>query len=639
VSKLADFIERHFDELLEKWLVRAAAARPTGGYDKEELADHMPAFVRELIGALRAPLGDAARAQPPGREHGAQRFRLGFDLNSVLREYALLTHTLLALLETEHCDVSIRDVGICSDQVTSATTAAATEYVRRVTTRAAERARSEGERLGHLFDQAPAIIGHVAGKTHVFTFANRAFQTLLGGRNPVGRTFAEALPVLADQPFEKLLDQVFATGEPFIAREMVARFEAESEGERLFDFIYQPTRDETGAVDGVLIHAVEVTAAARDRREAQRAQQELFDERQKLAQIFRQSPAAMVLWRGPDLVFELVNTEYQAIFGNRELVGRPLLEALPELANQPFPALLRRVLETGAPFVGRELPALLARTEGGPLEERFYDFTYLRVHDAHGKPYGVYDHAVDVTERVLARRKTEELVQALQARTEFEQHLLGIVSHDLRNPISAILMGAAALLQSEDESERTTRIARRIHSSAERSGRMIRDLLDFTQARLGVGIPLQKKPADLYGLASAVLDELEAVAADRQMTLVRTGDAQGFWDGDRLSQVLANLLSNAIKYSPPRSPIEIRIAGGHTDVEVSVHNQGEPITPERMARIFEPMQRASDQIDRNDRSVGLGLYIVDAIVRTHGGTVGVRSDETGTTFTVRLPRK
>lgn len=228
--------------------------------------------------------------------------------------------------------------------------------------------------------------------------------------------------------------------------------------------------------------------------------------------------------------------------------------------------------------------------------------------------------------------------EELEKRTEFEQHLLGIVSHDLRNPLGAILLGATGLLELE-ESEWVTKIAQRIHSSAERSTRMISDLLDFTQARLGGGIRLTRRSADLYALARTTLEEVESAYPDRALDLIRDGDTQGTWDADRIVQVVTNLATNALKYSPAETPVAVLVTGRESLVELAIHNEGPPIPAERLGRIFEPLQRASDEIDLKTRSVGLGLYIVDAIVRAHGGTVSVVSTaEAGTTFTVRLPK-
>ena len=227
-----------------------------------------------------------------------------------------------------------------------------------------------------------------------------------------------------------------------------------------------------------------------------------------------------------------------------------------------------------------------------------------------------------------------------QRRADFEQQLIGIVSHDLRNPLSAILLGTTALARRPGLDDPSLKALLRIRSSAERATRMIRDLLDFTQARLGGGIPIQRRGVDLHLITRAVLDEVEATHPGREVVPRLTGDAGGDWDADRIAQVVQNLLTNALRYSPVDTPVGVEVWGEEGWVGLSIHNRGPPIAPERFARLFEPLQRATADVDRSGRSVGLGLYIVEQIVRAHGGGVAVRSEAAeGTTFTVRLPRR
>ena len=148
-----------------------------------------------------------------------------------------------------------------------------------------------------------------------------------------------------------------------------------------------------------------------DRKETEMA---LLFERQKMETIFRVSPGAMVLWRGPEHRFEISNAAYQARLGNRELLGHQLLEALPELRDQPFAREVDQVFQTGAPAQGIEVPAKLAHSKNGALEERYYDYTCVRIDDAEGRPYGVFNHSLDVTDRVLSRRRVEESEERLR---------------------------------------------------------------------------------------------------------------------------------------------------------------------------------------------------------------------------------
>jgi sigma-B regulation protein RsbU (phosphoserine phosphatase) len=256
------------------------------------------------------------------------------------------------------------------------------------------------------------------------------------------------------------------------------------------------------------------------------------------------------------------------------------------------------------------------------------------VRDAEGRAIQVVGALQDVSER---KRLEEEARQ----RTAFERQLIGIVSHDLRNPLNAIILAAGALLKSEDLDERHRRNAIRVLNSAERATRMIRDLLDFTQARQGGGIPLSRREANLHELVHNVLDEVQATHPERTLLVEQSGDGTGEWDPDRLAQVITNLLGNAIQYSPPDTPVKVTTRGEVDAVVLEVHNAGPPIAPELLGRIFEPMERGTyQQAVRSGRSIGLGLFIVRHIVLAHGGRVSVRSlVEEGTTFTVLLPRR
>jgi PAS domain S-box-containing protein len=242
-----------------------------------------------------------------------------------------------------------------------------------------------------------------------------------------------------------------------------------------------------------------------------------------------------------------------------------------------------------------------------------------------------------VVHDLTATRRSEE---EQRKRAELEQHLIGIVSHDLRNPLSAILTSAALLLRRGSLDERQAQGLSRILSSGERASRMIRDLLDFTQARLGGGIPLERGPTDLHVLARQVVDEAQLSHPERVLLLHTEGGGMGAWDADRLAQVLSNLLNNALQYSPPDSPVEVETRGEPDALVLQVHNQGAPIPPEELPTLFEPMRRAQQPGRPPRRGLGLGLYIVHHLVAAHGGSLQVESTpEQGTTFTVRLPRR
>ncbi|MBN1204257.1 MAG: PAS domain-containing protein [Myxococcaceae bacterium] len=266
------------------------------------------------------------------------------------------------------------------------------------------------------------------------------------------------------------------------------------------------------------------------------------------------------------------------------------------------------------------------------------DRSYI-ARDAEGRPVRMAGAMQDITSRKRSEEERRLLLSEARRRVEFEQQLVGIVSHDLRGPLNAILAGASMMLQRDNIEPWQAKTAARILSCAERANRLIRDLLDFTQARMGGGIPVRPTPTDLHELTLQVVDEARAVHVDRDLQVSQRGDGRGSWDPDRIAQVISNLVGNALKYSPERSPVLVETQGEEERMVLRVHNQGEPIAADLLPRIFEPLRRGKRRANRSDRSIGLGLYIVRELVLAHGGTVEVSSTEAeGTTFTVALPR-
>lgn len=326
---------------------------------------------------------------------------------------------------------------------------------------------------------------------------------------------------------------------------------------------------------------------------------------------FNQAAEALTGWRAEDAL-------------QRELPQ--VFTVSDERTRLPAGELLRQLEEEGARSgtVGQQL---LTRKDGVllPID---YDLAPIGPSGALG--------AVLTFRDVSAR--TAAAAEAAR-RADFEEKLIGIVSHDLRNPLNVIGLGTQALLTGAQLDERGLKTVRRIAASARTATKLVNDLLDFTQARLGSGIPVRRAPTDLHGVVQQVLDLTQAAHPDREVHLSAAGDARGNWDADRVAQALMNLVSNALKYGDPSGSIAVRIQGEPEHVRLEVHNSGPPIAQQLIPVLFEPMQRGSVPINDADRSVGLGLYIVKQIADAHAGALTVQSTQIdGTTFTMRLPR-
>ncbi|HVZ30899.1 MAG TPA: PAS domain-containing protein, partial [Polyangiaceae bacterium] len=225
--------------------------------------------------------------------------------------------------------------------------------------------------------------------------------------------------------------------------------------------------------------------------------------------------------------------------------------------------------------------ALESREERWQDEYRFQrgDGTYAVVvdrgyivRDAEGQPVRMAGAMQDITAHKRSEEERQRLLSETRRRAEFEQQLVGIVSHDLRGPLNAILAGASILLQRESIEPLQAKTAARILSCAERSNRLIRDLLDFTQARMGGGIPVKPAPADLHELTLQVVEEARVAHAERDVQVSQSGDGRGLWDADRMAQVVSNLVGNALKYSPETEPVRVETRGEPERVVMSVHN-------------------------------------------------------------------
>jgi signal transduction histidine kinase len=514
---------------------------------------------------------------------------------------------------------------------------------------AAQRQAQEREALFHILADTPAAVAVLRGPEHRFEYVNAAYQQLFPERQLTGRPVAEALPETEEAGFLTQLNRVYRTGDTFFGQELPMRLEP-GDGRPAqqvnYTFTYQAYR-ENGQIAGISIFAFDVTeqVLAREQREA---------ERQQLHHLFMEAPAPIVILDGPDLVLQLVNPAYQRIFPGRALLGKPVLAALPEIAQAPIYQHLRGVYDTGETFVAQELPLQLARHDAGPLEELFFSFTYQARRNTHGAVDGVLVFAHEVTDQVQARRVVEEGGQQARAlaeeladaneqlvRTNVDlDNFIYTASHDLKAPIANI-EGLLYLLQEElpagvTQQENVGPTLTRMLGSVERFKRTIDHLTEVSK--------LQKEHTPATSMVN-----LAAVIEDVRQDLVPLLQATGarllvdvpalpaiHFSEKNLRSIVYNLLSNAVKYrSPDRTPIvDVRghILPGYTVLEV--HDNGLGLAPAHLPRLFTMFQRFHDHVE----GTGIGLYMVKRMVENAGGRIEVHSQlGAGTTFYVFLP--
>lgn len=316
-----------------------------------------------------------------------------------------------------------------------------------------------------------------------------------------------------------------------------------------------------------------------------------------------------------------------------ELIGRTLTELRGDLDLAALDDALAEALGGEAKTLTLEVAFELADEDEVPTSTTYEVRLVPEPADAEGP-----------TALALVRDITAERERKLEEarRLDFERQLMGIVSHDLKSPIAALSMVSEILgRELVDPGPRVTRALELLEKSSARARRLITDILDFTRARLGGGIPMQRRLVDLGAVAEQIAAEVRVGHPGREVELSRKGDLSGRFDPDRLAQVMSNLLSNALDHGDPESPVGLCIVGRDREVTITVQNRGETLSPDTLATLFEPFRqgpRASGDTPPAG-SVGLGLFIVRHIVESHRGRITVDSLDGLTTFAVTLPRK
>jgi PAS domain S-box-containing protein len=301
--------------------------------------------------------------------------------------------------------------------------------------------------------------------------------------------------------------------------------------------------------------------------------------------------------------------------------GKPITELLSGVAGLERASAYRRVLDSGAPALDIETsrpdPADRARVR--TWLESWYPVI------AGGETIGLGLVAWDITEAKRAE--------------EFRRNVLGIVGHDLRNPLSAIAGFARMLAKGGGLDERQTHLVSRVEAGAAKIERMVHDLLDVTRAQAARSIPVSAHPARADEICASVCEEASMAHPGRVIRCTGRGEPYTQWDADRMSQAISNLVVNALKHGDADSPVAVVWDALDDEVVIRVQNWGPPIPAEERSHLFEPF-RQGRQAAAQKSSLGLGLYITREIVRAHGGTIEARSsDAEGTVFTMRLPRR
>jgi len=651
-TSLGAFLRGRRAEILQLWFGAIRDCTGASRLSDEELLDHTPLLFDRLADAVDAIEANRWSAIPTegAQRHAVTRLASGFDLKEVVTELFLLRHVLVEHLRKhrEPADGRAHEAVTLGWAVDSAIRESVEAY-----TQARQRLLEALDRLSSAALGSTSLDELLPRLLHVVKdFSDEVDTAVLFTAD------GDRLTVRASLGMAPHLERGFSvsTGEGLAGRVAAERraVELRSASEdpslrgpvlgglglrgvyglpllvegRLVGVLHVGSRSvpEFSETEKVLLRSIAERAACaleyhRTRTQAQDSARAAEEAAALVEGIFAGAPLGCA-FLDRDLRYVRVNPALAEMNGLPvpAHLGLRVTELFPDIPGiREIEARWRRTLETGAPETDVELAG---RTFAQPHVHRTWRSNWYPVR-VRGEVAGLALMTRDVT-----KEKEGE---------EFRRKIMGIVGHDLRSPLAAIRISAEILAREGGLTDRQSRGVARILSGAGRMERITRDLLDVTRIQAGQAMALQRGTADLGAAIRRIRDEAEAANPGRAVQMECAGELRGEWDGARLEQAIGNLVANALVHGARDAPVRVRCFADGDAVGVEVENRGEPIAPELLPHLFEPFRRGG-RTDGRRGGLGLGLFIVSEIVRAHGGTVAVTSDETSTVFRLRLPR-
>lgn len=449
------------------------------------------------------------------------------------------------------------------------------------------------------------------GEEHTFIF-NRAFAPVLGER------YAEAI----GQPLHDLWSGVWSGVGPYFNAAMAGhselvedvKFSTWASGyteSRYFTFSYSPVRD-GGAVGGVICICTDTTERVLTREQVKR-------ERDSLHEAFEKAPGFIAITTGPEHLITLANETFRRIVGGREVVGLTVAEALPEVVDQGFVAVLNEVLRSGEPFVGRGLPIRLLNA-GGAIEVRYMDVIYAPRFVKGVGIVGLFCEGHDVTDQVKEAEKSRALqLEVIHlSRLTAMGTMAATLAHEINQPLAAIANYSAAgrRFLASGQTDEAIGALDAVNASVLRAGRTIGTLRSMASKKIRepAPIPLEEAVRETLTLARLAAPEVPVEISIPSALVV-------FGDRVQIDQVVLNVLHNAFEAvaDTPRPHVRIRARSSAGRVFVSVRDNGPGVRATPLETVFDSF------VSTKPSGLGLGLSISRTIVEAHGGRMWARN--------------
>jgi len=386
--------------------------------------------------------------------------------------------------------------------------------------------------------------------------------------------------------------------------------------------IDEPT--EPNGIGGVLVVCTETT------------QQVLAEQHMNVAQarwraLFDQTPAFMAILRGPEHTYEYVNSSYIDLVGGRDVIGKSVQQALPEVVDQGFIQILDNAYQSGERHTGSATPILLGRD---PPQQRYLDFVYQPIRDFDGQVTGILVQGSDVTDQVA-------LNDALREADARKNEFLAMLAHELRNPLAPIQNASELLARTTPGGSQTQSVISMIKRQVSHLTRLVDDLLDVSRITQG-RVELKMEVLDLSAIVNQAIETVQHQLAlkEHRLSIVHAGRSLYVRaDRARLLQSIANILTNAVKYTDRGGEIEVLLRAERGSAVVEVADNGIGISEELLPKVFDLFVQADRSLDRSQGGLGIGLAIVKRLIDLHGGHVTAASAGTGrgAQFQIHLP--